>query len=455
MTEFDWLRFGGVLLVILGYATLVARSRTAGFGLTTLNLFVVASGTLSAFVVGSLFGQMPDSFGEAHLYVVSYSIAGLLAMLAGMFIAWSPLANRDGAVARGGFAPTLTHLTREVGWLTFVVGASAELLFPFVYTIPTLSTAVFCMSTLERIGLCILLIAALRENRWGRFCAAFGIFCVLSVATSFATGFSFIRVNTLLPLATIWLVGAGLRGWNLLRVSVLAPAAALLASAAISAWLDTRDLIRSGSLEQLPRLDQVREFTQYYWGNFAIPNAEAVMRTILQRVDMTDLLAAQVQHQPLIEPYAHGATVLSSFFTLIPRALWEAKPVVAGGSEFVSRFTGLQWNDATSVGLPYPFELYANGGAVAVVVGLGLIGYLGARLERQLMGQQRSLGAFWALALATAVLTEGGQRTEVALPALVASAATAYAIGTVLQRFTSVMPVPTPPRRAAGLPLGA
>jgi hypothetical protein len=454
MTEFDGLRFAGIVLLIIGYATLVARSRTAGFGLTTLNLFVIASGTLSAFVVGRLTGQTPDSFGEEHLFVVSYSIAGLLAMLAGMAIAWRPLMDRQHSVAgAAGFTPPLAHLTREVGWLTFCVGAGAELVFPFVYTIPTLSTAVFCMAALERIGLCILLIAALRENRWGRFYVAFAIFCVLSMATSLATGFSFIRINTLLPLAVIWLVGAGLSGWNVLRVSVLAPAAALLASAGVAAWLDTRDLIRSGSLEQLPRLEQVREFTHHYWDRLAFPSAESLMRTLLQRVDMTDLLAAQVQHQPSVEPYALGETVLSSFYALIPRALWPAKPVVAGGSEFVSRFTGLQWNDSTSVGLPYPFELYANGGAIAVVVGLGIIGYLGGRLERQLLAGQRSLGVFWALALVTAVVTEGGQRAEVALPALVASATTAYVIGSLIQRFSSVLPETSSPRTPQDYPL--
>jgi hypothetical protein len=154
-------------------------------------------------------------------------------------------------------------------------------------------------------------------------------------------------------------------------------------------------------------------------------------------VDQTALLAAQVRHQPVFEPYAFGETAYSALYTLIPRFIWEGKPIVAGGSDFVARYTGViqPVGDTTSIGVAYPFELYANGGPLTVVVGLGLIGFVSARLELGMLRQPKNLGRFWALALSTAVLCDGGQRTDVVLPALVASIIAAYVIGTLLERF--------------------
>jgi hypothetical protein len=51
---------------------------------------------------------------------------------------------------------------------------------------------------------------------------------------------------------------------------------------------------------------------------------------------------------------------------------------------------------------------------------------------------QKSLGAFWSLALVVAVMSEGGQRTDVVLPAMVASALSAYAMGWLAQRFLRI-----------------
>jgi hypothetical protein len=92
-------------------------------------------------------------------------------------------------------------------------------------------------------------------------------------------------------------------------------------------------------------------------------------------------------------------------------------------------------DETTSIGIAYPFELYANGGPVAVILGLGVIGFLCARLELKLLEHPENLGTFWALALVTAVIADGGQRTDVVLPALVAAGLAAYAVGRLIQTF--------------------
>lgn len=446
----EWVLFGGCIFLLIIYVALLIICRTLLFGFNVLNVFAVASATLSGFVICVVFGLPLDWFTTEHAAVVWYSILGLLAMAGGMFVAWLPLA-RNPLAQRSfhAYVPYPPHFSREVGWLTYWVGAAAEFVYPFIYNIPTVSTAVYCVSGLARVGLCILLVDAIHSRVWRRFVIALVTFAVLSVAGSLTSGFTFIRINALIPLITILLVSFGINWRSITALALLTVAAV----SSISAWLETRTMIRSGSLENLPLLSKAVEFFKDYVDHLAFPNPESMLRTVLERVDMTEILAAQVAYQPTVEPYAYGDTLLSSFYTLIPRAIWTDKPDVAGGSAFVSQFTGMfrPAGDETSVGLPYPFELYANGGPLAVVIGLGVIGYICGRLELKMVDRPKTLGSFWALALATSFLCEGGQRSDVVLPALVASVISAYALGYVIQRFVNkgiLSPDASEPRRA-------
>jgi hypothetical protein len=433
----DWFLFGSAVVALAVCAVVLVRHKTAILGLNALNVFMVASASLPGFMFGSVTGKLPESFTPEHHEVLIYSILGLFAMAAGMYLGWRrpawPLC------IEGQFGPFRSwrpnHVNQQVGWLTFWVGAAAEVVLPFVYGIPTVSTAIYCLSLLTRIGLGLLLITAINGDDPRRFYVALGSFVSLSLIGAFASGFSFLRFTSLFPLIVVWFVGTGVSVTGILRACVTAPIAAAVLFATTSAWLETRQLIRRGLLDSLPWVEKLSEFFGAYLAHLHFPTMDSMMRTIMERVDMTNILAAQVRHQPALEPYAYGRTFLSSLYTLVPRALWSDKPVIAGGSAFVSQFTGLRWDSATSVGLPYQFELYANGGPALVIIGLGAIGYVCARLEMKLVAPQRSLGGFWATALVAAVLTEGGQRTDVVLPALVASALAAYVLGTAVDRL--------------------
>jgi hypothetical protein len=434
-----------VAFAVLGFVFL--RARTAFFGLTALTVFHVAAATLAAFVVAKVFNLEVDSVTPEHADVELYSILGLLAMAMGIYIGWRPIIVA-GLLPREerSYIDAPSHINERVGWVTFVVGAVAESIVPFVWSIPTLGTAVNCLSAMARVGLLILLLAAIKTGRWKRFVSAVAVFAVLAVVGSLSSGFTFLRMNTLLPLIIIFFASSGFAVRYMLPAILAIP----LFVSGISAWLATRDMIRGSSpIDDLPYLDQVATFFAAYVSNLSVPTAQSALDMILYRVDMSDILAAQVRHQPEFEPYAFGETVYSAFYTLIPRFIWPDKPVVAGGSEFYQRFTGLvrSGDDVTSIGVAYPFELYANGGPVVVVVGLAVIGFICARLELTLFRRPRNLATFWALALILGVLSEGGQRTDVVLPAAVAAGLAAFALGKFLEKagFTQTILPPVQP----------
>ena len=74
--------------------------------------------------------------------------------------------------------------------------------------------------------------------------------------------------------------------------------------------------------------------------------------------------------------YAHGRTIVGAFIALVPRVIWSNKPVVAGGSELVSKYTGMRFDRNTSVGAGQVFEFYVNFGRQGVVVGFIILGIL-------------------------------------------------------------------------------
>lgn len=428
----DALLFAGCLLVFAAFVLLLMHFRTGLFGLTLLCVFHVTAATLSAFFFGFVLNETPDSFTPEHRDVWAYSIVGLLAMAGGVYLGWRPLKALQRHVPRGVVlvgAPA--HINEHLGWLSFWAGMAAQILIGVVGRIPTVSTAVYCLPALGRLGLLILLASALVTGRWQRFTIAIIFYALLAIFGSFESGHTFIRIDTVLPIIVIYVASSGfspvLIVQGLLGFALLVPL--------ISAWMQSRAMIRDRYLDGLPLLEKVTVFFDEFFRNLGLPSAESFMDLLLVRVDMTEGLAAQVAWQPIHEPYAYGETVYSALYTLIPRFLWEDKPVVAGGSEFFVRYTGLVQpvEDVTSIGIAYPFELYANGGPVVVVAGLAAIGFLCARLELKLLSAPKSLGRFWALALVTMVLADGGQRTDVVLPELVASGLAAYALGRLIE----------------------
>jgi hypothetical protein len=428
----ETLLFAGCVLAFAAFVGLLFHFRTGLFGLTALCVFHVAAATLSVFFFGYLLDDMPVSVTAAHDDVWTYSVPGLLAMIAGVFLGWRPLKAMERG--RPGTALwTAPHVNEQIGWLSFWTGAIANIALRAVWEIPTLSTAVNCLGALARIGILILLVAALGTGRWRRFVVAAAFYMTLSIVSSLESGYSFLRIDTILPMIVILIFSSRFA----LRYAWQGALAFVALIPMISAWLETRSIIREGSLIGLSIFEKAEVFFGEFFRNVRFPTSESFMDMLVTRVDMTAGLAAQVLHQPDVEPYAYGETFYSALYTLIPRFAWPEKPIVAGGSEFYAKYTGLLQpeGDITSIGIAYPFELYANGGPYVVIVGLAVIGFLCARLELKLLSAPRNLGTFWALALVTAVLCDGGQRTDVVLPALVAAGLAAYALGRFVESY--------------------
>ena len=74
--------------------------------------------------------------------------------------------------------------------------------------------------------------------------------------------------------------------------------------------------------------------------------------------------------------YAHGETLWMALLALVPRAIWADKPEYAGSMNLVSKYTGILFEEGTSVGMGPVFELEINFGRIGVFLGMLLLGVI-------------------------------------------------------------------------------
>ena len=80
---------------------------------------------------------------------------------------------------------------------------------------------------------------------------------------------------------------------------------------------------------------------------------------------------------------AYGSTI--QLWALIPRAFWPDKPQVGGGNDIVSQFTGLPFDQGTSVGIGQVMEFYMNFALPGLIIGFFVLGYILMSLDLGIM----------------------------------------------------------------------
>jgi len=81
------------------------------------------------------------------------------------------------------------------------------------------------------------------------------------------------------------------------------------------------------------------------------------------------------------EEYAKGGTFKLSMLNLVPRIIWKNKPITAGDTSRVEKYTGLKFQEGTSVGMPQVMELYVNFAIYSVIIGFIILGIIFSYLD--------------------------------------------------------------------------
>jgi len=103
------------------------------------------------------------------------------------------------------------------------------------------------------------------------------------------------------------------------------------------------------------------------------------------RLNQNWLVGAAVVHSESTQEWAAGETLIDAALGFIPRILWPDKPA-AGSGDLVSKYTGIDFDSSTSVGIGQVMEFYVNFGPPLVFIGFfvwgGVLAWLDNRCVR-------------------------------------------------------------------------
>ncbi len=440
------------LLAIAAITVVLLRYRTVLLGFTFFSFFNIASASLAAFLTASTFGLSQTWVTPAHRTVFTSTSLGLIAFSAGAWLAWRPLRGKGSAEIWHASSPTeLARLRPRIArqpkiqtelstlpWLNIrfailclALSVPVYLLTPIAFAIPTVRVIWSTFYSLLPLGMLVMLIYSRLSRNYTPLLLSFIAFIPLVLLNAVTTGHIGAGGAFIIQLVFVASFSFGIQ----VRTIPLFVISSLLLTSLFVGWMASRSIIRSGQLANYNETDRITIFLQRF--EFTSPlelSPTQVQDVVRLRLDMSDILVAQAYYQPQFEPYAYGGTIFSNLAAaLVPRFLWDGKPRFVGGSEFVSKYTGINFGRNVSVGLPYQFELYANGGVAGVVGGLFILGWLTAYLELRLVNGNYSLPNFLVLSYLTSAIAAGAQTIVAVILTILAGIIGFFLLGRILE----------------------
>jgi len=428
------------LIAGVGVVLLLFRQQTAHLGITCLFCFQLSSASLSAFFFGRLC-RLPEGWITTEVEkVLIYSGWMVLAMVAAMWLAWLP----KGRIRKNRSLESTPE--REIfPWITenFVIfslclGTICMLAIPFVFGVPTIGTGVVLLGSWLKLGLIGAVILYKKQGVLRPLLIALALYIPLAFVSALRNGLSPLSLDAIIPIALVASCLNRVSVFSFLKLFVwMLPCVYLM-----FAWMASRNLIRSGELEGYPLTERATRFADFFVENLLDLKVTAydVQGLLFQRIDMTDVLAQEVSFESSPsgeDEFRYGGTIMDGLYAVVPRALWSDKPTVAGYADFVSRYTGIYRNpdDTTSIGVPVQFELYANGGALAVIVGVFILVWLCGTFERFIAYYRGSLHVLMPCTIVLMSFSNGIEQIMLAVSTALAGAAASFIVARAIEVF--------------------
>jgi len=264
---------------------------------------------------------------------------------------------------------------------------------------------------------------------------------------------AWLAISLVLPFTT--LITAGFLGYGAVAVLIIlifvsslvrSPVKAILAGALVVylglsvyvSYMRDRDEIRAtvwGEQSFEDRFDRIsKTATTLEWFD---PGDFKHLQRIDGRLNQNFLVGAAVYQLGQTQNFARGETLWDALLALIPRAIWPEKPITAGSGNLVSRYTGIDFAEGTSVGVGQVMEFYLNFGTPGVVIGFIVMGVFVTAFDWQAAERlaRNDLYGFvlWFLP-GIAFLQVGGQLVEITASAA-ASLVVALFVNRVLESW--------------------
>lgn len=217
---------------------------------------------------------------------------------------------------------------------------------------------------------------------------------------------------------------------------------------AFGAYLEGRSALRAevwGGGSVGARLGQMRSIVMNV--HPITPTDIATLPLIDTRLNQSALIGAAVTTLEVDDRYALGNELLTSLAAPIPRGIWWDKPIITGGNDLATRYTGIQFAPGTTIATGPIFEGFVNFGWIGIGIVMALWGGVLAWLDSVagLALRERRYDRFAYAFLPAIALIDSIQ--NIAL--IVASMSSALVVAWLLQRGFGFFDVPPTEVRGA------
>jgi hypothetical protein len=419
-------------------ALLVWR-QTAFMGVTCLFAFQVASASLSSFFFGRLFGLREQWITPEHEKVFTYSGWAVLAIVAAMWLAWGPSkkkrpfnTNRNERVG----ADSFPWVTERFVFFALGLGAISTIALPFLAAVPTVGTAMHLLASWLKLGLICAVILFKKNGTLRPLLIAIALYLPAGMIYALSSGHTPLSLDAIVPIAMVATCFNRVTVWSFAKLFLwMIPCVYLMFG-----WMASRIVIRSGELEMFSMGERASRFMGIFVDNLIKTEVTAydIQNLLFERIDMSDILAQETAFQTSPsgeDEFEYGGTMVDGLVAVVPRVFWEDKPTVAGYADFVGRFTGTYRTDNTSIGVPVQFELYANGGELWVIVGIFVLFYLCARLERFVAFCDKPLHTLMPSLMFLMAFANGIEQIMLVFSSALAGALSVFVIAWMIESF--------------------
>jgi hypothetical protein len=328
-----------------------------------------------------------------------------------------------------------------------VIGGGAYfLLLPFLGGVASLTAIIASLGSLILVGLCLRLWIANQSGDQRRYWATIALLPILPLSTLVQGGFLNAGTTWVLTIASFIFAQTKRR----LGYILLAPFVIYVGLTVFVDYMGVRRDIRQVVWQEHSFGDRIgvvgdRFAANFDWFDLDNPKHRTAINDRLNQNWLVGLAKQRLQAKEVA--YAYGGTIRDMIMGLIPRAIWPDKPLVGGGKDVVSHYTGVKFDRYTSVGAGQVLEFYANFGTLGVIGGFLIWGWLLGTSDflviKYLYQGDQPRFLFWFL-ISLAMIQPSGNLLEIFVGGA-SAAITAYGFGYLFKRRRYAEPVPSLP----------
>lgn len=343
------------------------RGQTVGLTATFLLVFLANNWLASALQA------LPWAWtGSAYLSELGLqqSLAGMLGLTAGLILVSPRLLRRHATSHSSPPVPADINSTLDKGFiLSMTVGLMATFVSIFLPDLGRSALTATFLGVLQQfllLAMCLLAYKMLLARSIVGWLVVFGAAIIFPMFGLIATGIISIGVTTSVVLVLFFL---SCRGIDKRTVALLVVTAYVGLSLFIP-YLYSREGVRADVRDGAP-LEQRVNSASVILENLKpfSPTDPDHISLISARMDNNAIIGLAVLNlRGHVVPYSLGRTFLTIPAAMIPRALWPSKPILAGGSDFATYYTGVSYAEGTSAGIGPVLEGYVNFGSAGVFV---------------------------------------------------------------------------------------